>query len=100
MNAAATKRYKPAEGVHARRFDGTVVILDLTGGQYFGLDEVGAAIWEKLVEGRTLDEIVALLVAEYATSDDKIRADVLRIAQELVDAKLLVAEPAEPDRGR
>jgi hypothetical protein len=92
MKIEPAQRFEPASGVHARRFDRSVVILDLAGGQYFGLDEAGALAWEKLSAGYSPDEIVDLLRAEYSVSELKARGDVLRLAEELVKAKLLVAK--------
>ena len=79
-----------ASNVHARRLDRDLVILDLVNGDYWGLDPIGARIWEALVQGMSLREIVSMLRAELAVDEARLTADVLRIAQELVDRKLLV----------
>lgn len=75
--------------VHARRFDDELVVLHLGVGAYFSLDPVGSTIWDQLTAGRTPDETVVVLVAEYDVDERTARADVARLAEELVDAGLL-----------
>ncbi len=45
--------------------DGEVVILHLGGGEYFGLDEVSARVWELVASPTTVGEIERTLLAEY-----------------------------------
>ena len=51
--------------VMARTVGEETVILDLATGTYFGLDPVGARIWELMSEGRTLAEICDQMLEEY-----------------------------------
>ncbi len=90
---AAAARYRSPPQVHARRFDDELVIVDLSGGQYYALDEVGAAIWDRLMQGLSLGEITDQLTQIYDAESATVDEDVQRIARELVEAKLL--EPAE-----
>jgi hypothetical protein len=78
-----------AASVHARRFDDEVVILDLSGGDYFALDAVGALIWEQLVSGRTPDQVADAIVARYSVDRARAVADCLALAGELVERGLL-----------
>src|SRR5438874_308601 len=47
-------RVVPADELLSSELDGEAVILDLTSGVYFGLNGVGARIWELLGEARDL----------------------------------------------
>jgi hypothetical protein len=87
--ATMTARFRSAPHVYARRFDHETVLLSLTSGQYFALDDVGGAIWELLTSGKTLDETVTQLLAEYEVDEAALCADVQRIAGELIAAGLL-----------
>jgi hypothetical protein len=60
-----------------------VVMLDLASGTYFGLDPVGARIWELMVDGMTLGEIRDQMLAEYEVTQEEIERDILRLAEEL-----------------
>ena len=68
---------------------GEVAILDLAGGVYYGLDEVGARIWELIQEPIVVDQIQATLVEEYAADRTRIRRDVLTFLQRLAEEELV-----------
>ena len=60
-----------------------VVILDLATGTYFGLDPVGARMWELMGEGKTLGEVCGVMLEEYEVSREELERDTLRLAGEL-----------------
>jgi hypothetical protein len=60
-----------------------VVMLDLAGGTYFGLDPVGARIWELMADGKTLGEIRDQMLQEYEVTREELERDILRLAEEL-----------------
>ena len=91
MTTEMGSRFRCAEQVHARRFDEEIVLVDLAGGVYFSLDEVGGAIWDGLVEGLSLAKVVERLAVAYDGDPEAIRHDAERIIGELVAAGLLVA---------
>jgi hypothetical protein len=69
--------------VLARVLDGEAVLLDLGGGNYFGLNEVGTTLWSAIESGATLEELVAKVVATYDVSFEVARADVASLLDEL-----------------
>jgi hypothetical protein len=66
-----------------------VVVLDLATGTYFGLDPVGARIWELMGEGKTLGEICDRMEEDYEVSREELERDTLRLAEELNGQGLL-----------
>jgi hypothetical protein len=84
-----TAHFQVPAQVHARRFDDELVILHLGVGVYFSLDPVGSTIWEQLTGGKTDDETVAAVLAEYDVDEPTARADVQRLTEDLVAAGLL-----------
>jgi hypothetical protein len=80
--------------VMARELGGEIVILDLTSGNYFGLDEVGARIWKLIGEGKTLGETLDILLAEYEVERPQLEADLLGLVERL-EAQGLVSAPAK-----
>jgi hypothetical protein len=67
---------------------------------YFGLNEVGAAIWQLLVpRERSLDEICSDLAQRYPeVAATTIRSDVIELLDQLVDEGLARrADPRGPD---
>ena len=82
----------PAQ-VMARQVGEETVILDLASGTYFGLDPVGARVWQLMGEGKTLSEICDTMLDEYEVTRDALERDVIELAQELSAQGLIV--PAE-----
>lgn len=82
------------EQVMARQVGEETVILDLASGTYFGLDPVGARIWQLLGEGRTLAEVCESMLVEYEVSRDEIERDVNELLAALVDKSLIKVESA------
>lgn len=82
------------KSVMARRVGDEVIVLDLTGGEYFGLPEVGARIWELLLDGKSLVEVAGVIVSEYDVDRTTAERDVLSLVADLSDKGLLVVVPA------
>ena len=68
---------------------GETVLLDLESEQYFGLDEIGTRIWALLGEGRSSEDIVAVLLDEYDVDRARLAADVRELLGALLDAGLI-----------
>jgi hypothetical protein len=73
----------------ARQVGEECVMLDTAHGTYFGLDPVGARMWQLLGEGRTLLEVCDRMVEEYEVSRVDIERDVIRLVSELGESGLL-----------
>ena len=69
--------------------DGEAVVLDTDAGIYFGIDGVGARIWELLSSPRRVTDVVATLVDEYDVEPDACRADIERFLSDLYDQGLI-----------
>ena len=80
----------PAQ-VMAREVGGEAVILDLASGTYYGLDPVGARIWQLMAEGQTLTQVCEVMLAEYDVTREDIERDVLALVQTLRERKLVSA---------
>ncbi|MBK5105697.1 MAG: PqqD family protein [Burkholderiales bacterium] len=78
------------EQVLARQVGDETVMLDLANGTYFGLDPVGARIWQLLREGRTLEEVCEAMAGEYEVTRDDIERDVMSLVEELANRGLIV----------
>ncbi len=81
------------EGVLAQQAHGETVLLRLSDGFYYRVDEVGAFIWEQCDGTRTVDQVVAAVVAEFDAPAAVVATDVREFLSELVAEQLLV-EPA------
>jgi hypothetical protein len=70
------------------RVEGEVVILDLSGGAYYGLNAVGARIWELMREPKTLRDIRDRIVDEFDVDPQRCERDLVALVGELLDRRL------------
>ncbi len=90
-----TDKFLISDDVVARDVGGEVVLLDLASGTYFGLDSVGARIWQLLEEdGRTLAEACDVVIQEYEVARDVLEHDVLELARQLAEHGLIAGAEA------
>lgn len=80
------------EGLATCELDGESVVLSLTSGTYFGLNEVGARVWQLLAQPRTIDAICGVIAAEYEVELAQCLADVLALIEQLSSAGLVAVE--------
>lgn len=85
-------RLRRRERVLVQRAAGTLVLLDLDGGQYYALDEVSARVWELCDGQHGVGAIVEAVGAEYDAPVATIYEDVLAFLEEMLDENLLVQE--------
>lgn len=89
MNASPTGAYVRRPGLHAVEMDGELVMMGHDQGEYYGLRDVAASIWQHLAEPRTTDELCALVAEEYDVTAAACRDDVAAFLAELVDKALV-----------
>ena len=90
MTIRAEDRVRVAKDVHVREFDGELVVLDLQKGDYFGVNEVGARLWEGLALGKSPAEIAAELAPVYDVEPARLIADLVALTNELAARGLVV----------
>lgn len=85
-----------AEGQVSSDLGGEVAILNLSAGMYYGLDEVGARIWDLVQQPEVVSEIQATILEEYDVEPSRGKRDVLELLQELVNEGLIEVRDDEP----
>ena len=75
--------------------EGEVVILNLADGVYYGLDEVGARVWELLREPRTVAELRDVVAAEYDVDAPTAEGDLRELLEELAARRLVEVIPGD-----
>ena len=76
-------RVRIPQDVLARKVGEDMVMLDLANGAYFGLDPVGARIWQLLGEGKALAEVCDVMMEEFQVERAQIEKDVMSLAEQL-----------------
>lgn len=77
------------EALH-QRVGEEVVILDLAGEQYYGLNAVGSRIWALIEEDYALAQIAEVIAREFDAPAELVQADLRTLIDALVDAGLVV----------
>lgn len=86
-------KLRGSDDVLVRALDGEAVLLDMASGKYFGLNEVGARIWELLASGSSVGSIRAAIVAEFEVDEAKAGADLASLLGELETRGLVRRAP-------
>lgn len=91
-------RYQIVDHQVSSQVGSEVVILELNEGMYFGLNPVGARIWQLLASPQSLDELCRSISLEFAVEADACRPDILTLLDQMVDHGLIRTDPPAPGR--
>ena len=78
-----------SDAIFAQEVDGEMVLLDMNSENYFGLDEVGCAIWQAMQEHKALQEVYDALLEIYDVEPDRLEVDLVAFVEQLRDAGLI-----------
>jgi len=81
-----------ADTVFAQEVDDEMVLLDMNSENYFGLDEVGTAIWQAMQENELLTDVFAVLLAQYEVKEEVLKKDLLTFVEKLQESGLIKVE--------
>jgi hypothetical protein len=80
---ADDRRIVLSSEVLLQAIDNEAVLLDLAGGMYFSLNEVGLAFWQALESGASLRDARDRLLAEYEIDLETLSRDLLELVDQL-----------------
>lgn len=87
----------PVQNQISSELSGEAVILQLSSGTYYGLNEVGARIWELIQQPQRFDDVLSALLDEYEIEPDACRHDLVEILMALKDAELVTVSDETPE---
>lgn len=76
---------------------GDTAILDLKSGQYYGLNPVGARIWNLIQEPKTVAEVLRVIVDEYDVEAASCERDLVMLIEQLQGKGLVEIKDAPTD---
>jgi coenzyme PQQ synthesis protein D (PqqD) len=79
-----------ATRIVAQQAAGQWVLLDVSTGQYYSLDQVGGRIWQLCDGTRSVRQIAEVVCDEYDAAGQSVEDDVAGLVSELVGESLLV----------
>ncbi|MBU7583787.1 MAG: lasso peptide biosynthesis PqqD family chaperone [Nostoc sp. TH1S01] len=68
---------------------GEVVILDIKSGAYYGLNQVGASVWNFIQSPKTVKEIQDAILAEYEVEAEVCKQDISTLLEDLAAKGLI-----------
>jgi hypothetical protein len=93
MSIAPTTVVKQAKDQLSCNLDDEVAILNMKSTLYFGLNEVGAFIWNSMQEPQPVIEICRAVANRYEIDDAQCQADVVGFLNKLKEAGLIELMP-------
>ncbi|MGF7119200.1 lasso peptide biosynthesis PqqD family chaperone [Methanobacterium oryzae] len=72
--------------------EGEVAMLNMDDGVYYGLNPVGATVWNLIQEPKSVKEVLDKLLEEYEVEEDQCKDDIFSLLNELLDNKLIVIQ--------
>jgi Coenzyme PQQ synthesis protein D (PqqD) len=81
---------RPNPQVIAKRLDQTTVLVDISTGRIFELNETGTRVWELLGQGLNIDRIIQHLIFEFEVADSQAAEEVSKLLSQLRNQGLVV----------
>ncbi|MGS2750590.1 PqqD family protein [Bacillus zanthoxyli] len=85
-------KYIKSKDVIFTKIENEAVLLDGKGGTYFGLDDVGTFIWNKIEEGVNLTQILEGMLSVYQIDSnqvEQVHEDIINFIKELEGKNLI-----------
>ena len=70
--------------------DREYVLLHISRGEYFSLNEMGRTMFDQLRSGFSRSEIIELIISEYNVDQENVSKDLERLIEDLLEADLLI----------
>lgn len=84
-----TGSYSIHPSVIHTEIDDSMVLLHLTTKRYYTINSTGVVIWKSLLKQKSIPEIVAVLLAEYDASEERLQGAVVSFLEKLERAELV-----------
>lgn len=83
------KKYSRNEQIIDGELDDNQVMMHLEKGKYFGLDPVAKRIWELIEEPKSIEEITAILLEEFAVSTEQCNEEVQSFLDKAIEFDII-----------
>jgi hypothetical protein len=83
---------RPSPNVQDTTMEGETVLLDLSSGRYYTLNQLGSVIWEHCTGHATVRDIHAVLCDRFDVAPERALDDLVNLVNELIQEGLLQQE--------
>jgi hypothetical protein len=88
-----------SDHVAAKVIDGELIIIRLSDGTYYSMDNAGARVWALIEAQHPIADVVRIISSWYGAAADRVESDVATLVRELLDEGLIIAASAEANGG-
>ena len=85
--------YRSHPDVVAEVVGNELLLVQLSQGTTFRLNRTGRAVWDQLVSGLSVNEVIDRVHSESGTSTEFLKQDVSKLLKDLVENSLLEPQP-------
>lgn len=86
------KKVKISDSVLFQEIDNEYVLLNMKTEQYFGLNDIGAKVWQIISEDGNTGTLIEKLMSEYNVLTDTLTTDISQLLDELTKEQLISIE--------
>ncbi len=86
------KKIKISDSVLFQEIDNEYVLLNMKTELYFGLNDIGAKVWQIISQEGTTDTLIEKIMSEYDVPADTLRTDISQLLNELKKEQLISIE--------
>lgn len=79
------KTFIASSRIQWTEIEGEIILAEVSTETLFGLDGVALTVWNGVVGGKPVGEVVNLVAAEYDAPKDRIQKDVEQFVQRMID---------------
>jgi hypothetical protein len=88
-----------ATNVAAKVLEGEAIIINLANGLYYSLAGVGGEVWTMIEAEQSIAEMAMTLSTRYGVQEPQVAADLVRLAQQLLDEKIVLIATSDGRSG-
>lgn len=85
--------------VAAKDVDGEAVLINLTNGMYYSMDQVGGYIWSLIESGYDLDAIADMVAKRYEIEKSVANTDIEALVEQLLEENLVLYGEGDTSSG-
>lgn len=86
------KKVKISDDVLFQEIDNEYVLLNMKTELYFGLNDIGAKVWQLISQDSATDTLIEKILLEYDVAPDTVASDIAQLLDELNKEELISIE--------
>lgn len=89
VEALWDQKYQVAEDILLRKVENEAILLHITSGTYYSLNETSILFWQAICEAKSLPSVIEEIIKEYQVESEQAWADLAIFVQDLLNYGLI-----------